>query len=785
MIINLYLESETLKNQVYQKLEATADGRRNEAREYLQGVRLDVEALASNFTTQQGFFGFNGAWRKLGEDPTGELQTRYIDDNPNPAGEKFKLENPGKDNYDRAHRQYHKILLSHLQAQDYYDLFLISPTGEIVYSAMKERDFATNLTTGPYKDSGLGQAFRKAMEGKDAGSAEAAMSNFEPYEPAGGKAVSFIAYPMLQNGRSIGVLAYGLSNSRFNAIYANRKGLGQTGETILLGPTGLMVNDSTLTAEDDSMTSKLADTVVKKALDGQETTGILDGYRGMMSYAAAVPLEFAGNRWAVVALIGESEIGGEIFSAALWSIGFGLLLIVVGAIVAVIFARSITKPISDVVGAMQALAGGDTSIEPKGQERQDEIGDMVRSVAIFRQAELDKQSLEKEAETRRHSSESERQLRETERAAEQAELAEAIDVLGKALHRLAEGDLTATITRPFASGLDRLRLDFNASLERLSQTISSVRGNVVEINGKSRKVGTLTDDLSRRTEEQAAALEETSTAIRQIMDAIRHSSERAETASRLAADARTNSDQSGEIVGDAVSAMERIKNASSEISKIINVIDEIAFQTNLLALNAGVEAARAGEAGKGFAVVAQEVRELAQRSANAAKDIKQLITKSGAEVASGVDLVQQTGQALSTIAGQVVEINDHIHSIAGAARQQSSGLKEINAAVGRIEEATAKNAQAAQQTNAEMRQLSGDADGLSQLVGHFAVEASEGHGHASGDRPASAARLAVATEGQKPAASPARSLMNRLTAGLGGAKAAASNAETNKDWEEF
>ncbi|MFN7009333.1 MAG: methyl-accepting chemotaxis protein [Allorhizobium sp.] len=806
MAINFFLESRNLTDQVYQKLEATADGRRNEAKGYLDSVRLDMSSLASSFTTQQALYGFTGAMSFLGDDPVKEMHARYIDGNPNPEGEKYKLETAKKDAYDRAHKQYHSTFLKHLQAQGYYDIFLINPTGTIVYTVMKERDYGTNLVNGPHKDSGLAHVFQKALKAEGG---LVFMSDFEAYAPSKGAAASFVASPIMQNGRMIGVLAYQLPNDRFNTMYANKKGLGSTGETILVSPAGKVVNDSVHTTANDALSVNIASPMVQEALAGREAVGDIVGYRGMTSLAAASPLSFGGASFAVVALISQDEVNANLFSSAMTSVGVGLLLIVIGSAVALIFSRSLTGPISRLVTSMEQLAGGNTNITLEGEKRQDEIGDMARSVAVFRRAEIEKRELEAETEQRRSASEDERRERDAEKAAEQAQLTATVETLGAALQRLASGDLTATIDKPFASGLDRLRVDFNASLDRLAHTMSAVHGNVSEINQKSGKVSTATSDLSKRTEQQAAVLVQTSSAVRQIMEAIRHSTERAETASQLAQEARINSDRSGQIVGGAVDAMERIENASSEISKIINVIDEIAFQTNLLALNAGVEAARAGEAGKGFAVVAQEVRELAQRSANAAKDIKALITKSGEEVANGVGLVKQTGEVLSSIAGQVVQIGDHIHSIAGAAREQSTGLKEVTSAVARMEDVTQQNARAAEQTNAEMAGLARDAESLSGLVGQFVIE--KGMASATGkfadmrdksfsmaDRsfsPATPAappkpvrplvpRVAPAGPGNRAFSSPAKALLDKLSSGFGkpSAPTASKGAE---NWEEF
>jgi methyl-accepting chemotaxis protein len=408
----------------------------------------------------------------------------------------------------------------------------------------------------------------------------------------------------------------------------------------------------------------------------------------------------------------EHFAGGQIGLSA-------LVVALAGPLAALVFGLGLGSRVSALDAQVKALTAGKAKTQSLVDETGDELGTLARSIAALGGVIADRDRLAARSDEAREAAARDEAEREARRAEEQRQLAFAIDSLGAALTRLSTGDLTGRIEQPFAANLDRLRLDFNASLARLSETISAVHGNVSQINARVGAVGQATGEMKARSGEQAASLAETSGTIRTIMTAIRESTEKAEAASELARTARVESDQSAHIVGDAVEAMKRIEGASREISQIINVIDEIAFQTNLLALNAGVEAARAGEAGKGFAVVAQEVRELAQRSAKAAKDIKALITKSGQEVASGVGLVQQTGAVLSSIAGQVVRINDQIQAIAEGAREQSSTLGEINSAFSRMEDASRKNLQATDQANADVALLGNDAVALANLLDQF------------------------------------------------------------------
>ncbi len=301
----------------------------------------------------------------------------------------------------------------------------------------------------------------------------------------------------------------------------------------------------------------------------------------------------------------------------------------------------------------------------------------------------------------------------------------AVNELGAGLSRLAQGDLERRIETEFIPVLEPLRVDFNASLEALEQSMLAVSGNTQAIRAGAGEISTAADDLSRRTEQQASSLEETAAALEEITVTVKKTAEGARHARDVVSTAKVDADKSGEVVREAMAAMTGIDKSSKQISEIIGVIDEIAFQTNLLALNAGVEAARAGDAGRGFAVVASEVRALAQRSAEAAKEIKGLISTSTAQVDQGVRLVARTGEALGRIVAQVVEINAVITDIAASAEEQSTGLEQVNTAVNEMDQVTHKNAAMVEEMTAAARGLAGETEELGRSVARYRIGQAE------------------------------------------------------------
>jgi methyl-accepting chemotaxis protein len=394
----------------------------------------------------------------------------------------------------------------------------------------------------------------------------------------------------------------------------------------------------------------------------------------------------------------------------------GTLLAIIGGLMLV---ETLRGPLKRVTESMSRLASGDLDISIDGRNRGDEIGDMVRSVAVFRDAARENIRLEQEAEAQRQLTAEEQARRAREQARIEAEQTEALSALSDVLGQLAAGNLEESMTEALAAEYVAMARTYNNAVEALRITLSDVRATTVEINSGTGNLATSADDLARRTEQQAAALEESSRALRQLTEIVRSTAESAQQTAVSVDETHSYAKRSGEVVAKAVDAMGEINRSSEKISTIIGVIDEIAFQTNLLALNAGVEAARAGEAGRGFAVVAQEVRELAQRCAGAAREIKGLISASSAQVRNGVALVTETGEALTVINDHISSIHTLVGKIEAAAAAQYEGINEVNEAVGQVELITQQNAAMVEENTAEIHGLRRRVESLNEKIDHF------------------------------------------------------------------
>jgi len=445
-----------------------------------------------------------------------------------------------------------------------------------------------------------------------------------------------------------------------------------------------------------------------------------------------------------------------------------LTLIIAGTVFVV--GRSIARPISVTAAAMRDFAAGDMTARVPDGDRKDEIGDMVTALLSFRRSEEQKRAMIAERQ------EAERLGLEQRRSAE-IDAAEAarqafIASIAPAFKALSEGDLTARLDPKRMVGFEEICDLYNQSVRTLEETVGGVVNAVASIRIGLGEITAASNDLAHRTEQQAASLEETVAALGQVTRAVNGTAEGAGKARNVAADARKKAELGGDVVGKAVAAMGRIEQSSEKINSIISVIDEIAFQTNLLALNAGVEAARAGEAGKGFAVVAQEVRGLAQRSAEAAKEIKTLIATSREQVGAGVELVTASGKSLEEIVTEVSAMAEVISTIASSAREQATSLREVSGAADQMDKVTQQNAAMVEEATAASQTLAKEADELDRLTGRFVTGVAP-------HQPAPARRSATRM------ATPRAPVAQMRHTGRGGAATARAAALQNDSWEEF
>lgn len=437
-----------------------------------------------------------------------------------------------------------------------------------------------------------------------------------------------------------------------------------------------------------------------------------------------------GFTWLMLGVLAISALVG--FIVARWALG-GL------------------KPLRDLTDVMGRLAKDDLDVAIPSRGVKNEVGEIADMVAVFKESAIERARLQTQAESFKE--DLARRLDDMRASFEAANRDQklAVDALGTGLSHLAQGDLTHRIGGDFPPDYRRLQSDFNDAIERLADTIAKINVASEGVNSGANEVSRAADNLSQRTEQQAAALEQTAAALEQITATVKRAAQGSREAHDEATKARLAAQQGGEIMQGAIQAMQTIEQGSKQIAQIIGVIDEIAFQTNLLALNAGVEAARAGEAGRGFAVVAQEVRALAQRSADAAREIKALIGTSGAQVEGGVRLITETGDALRVIIERVGAINELVRAIAASSEEQATGLTQVNEAVNEMDQGTQQNAAMVEETTAASHALAREAADLAAVVSHFRFEDVARRRGPS----ARATAPATALSAKRPAATPA------------------------------
>tara|TARA_B100000315_G_scaffold183253_1_gene172158 strand:+ start:1725 stop:4109 length:2385 start_codon:yes stop_codon:yes gene_type:complete len=735
----LVLESEN-------KLNALAAARKGAIVDYLATIEQDLVFQSTNPVIAEMTVAFSDAWKKLGGNQLATLQKLYITDNPNKLGEKEKLDYaPDGSVYSQMHKKYHPWMRQFLNERGYYDIFLFNPAGDLVYTVFKELDYATNLNTGKWKESDLGNVFR-AAHNKKAGFK--AFYDFKPYAPSHGAAASFISSPLYDdNGEYIGVIAFQMPIGRINGVMQVTAGMGESGETYIIGGDHFMRSDSRFSKESTILKTKITGETADAVLAGKSGVEIVDDYRGISVMSAFTPFEFVGVKYGILAEIDMAEILKPVDELGLFLLVAGLIITLVVLGIGLLFSRGVTKPIALMTGAMGTLAEGDTNVEVPATERGDEIGEMAQAVQVFKdnaveqarmekeaeeqraqqakreeeeraaeakrqQEDLDRQKAEQEAEADRQRQDMEREKAEAEAETERQQKAQEAEERQKAEADEEKRQMMLQLADNFQSSVGGIVESVSSSATEMQATSEQLTGNAEKTSEESASVAAAAEQASANVQTVATAAEELSTSIAEIAQQVGQSA-------GIANNAVEEADRTNEMIMGLVKA-------GDKIGEVVELINDIASQTNLLALNATIEAARAGEAGKGFAVVASEVGNLANQTAKATEEISEHISGIQSATNDSVTAIQgisktigEINEIAGTVASAVEEQGAATQEIARNVEQAAAGTQDVTSNISGVREVAEETGQGANQVKSASAELSQQSEQLRLEVDNF------------------------------------------------------------------
>ncbi len=635
-VISVMFAQSALRDSAEGKLLALVDARQAALSSYLDTIDEDLGLTAKNDVTQRAMGELVQAYEALGGGAV--ARKLYVDDNANKGKLWDLMQAPDGSQYSALHATYHSWFKQFAEARGYYDVFLISNQGDIVYSYTKEPDFGTNLAAGPWKDSELAMAWRAVNDGK--GQVERAFTDFAAYAPSSGVPASFIAAPILRDGNLIGTLVFQMPIGRINAVMQRSEGMGESGETYIVGSDYLMRNDSRFLKDGETsiLKQEVRTPTVEAALAGKSGSEEIKDYRGIWVLSAHKPIEFQGVKWAV---IGEID-SDEVFAAANTTRNViaivGVIALAISVLIGFFGVRGVTRPLARLTDTMRAMADGNYDIQVPATERKDELGDMATAADFFRGKLIEGREL-----AARQQAEQQRQIER-----------------GKAME--------AAVTE-FDKIITEIVGSVSSASTELEATAQSLSATAEETSRQSNAVAAASEQMTQNVQTVASATEELSASIREIGNQVTEST-------RVVGTAVTEAE-------DTNAKVKTLAEAAQKIGEVVTLINEIAAQTNLLALNATIEAARAGEAGKGFAVVASEVKNLANQTAKATE-----------EIAGQVQAIQQasagSAQAIAGIAQTINRVNEISTAIASAVEEQGAATQEISR---NVQEASAGTAE--------------------------------------------------------------------------------------------